>query len=112
MTVEGPQKRLLVCVNPVGGANKPCCGGDRASEALAAELERAVAARGISCRIARIHCLNKCLQGPAMRLAPGGDFFLGVAAADLPTILERLEAECGRDAPGEDDPFDGFYPGG
>lgn len=105
-------RRLLVCVNPVGGANKPCCGGDRGSEALAATLEREIAARGIRCGLARIHCLNKCLKGPAMRLAPGGDFLLGMTAADLPALLDRLEAECGTEA-GDDAGGlpPGLYPG-
>lgn len=104
-------KRLLVCVNPVGGANKPCCGGDRGSEALAEALERGIAARRIRCRVARIHCLNKCLQGPAMRLAPGGDFQLGVTEADLPGLLDRLEAECGTEGPDDGDGAGGLPPG-
>lgn len=110
-----PRWRLLVCVNPVSGPNKPCCGGDRRSERLARALEAGIAARRIACEVARIHCLNKCLQGPAMRLAPGGAFFLGVEEEGLPDLLDRLEAACGRRAADPDgeagDPFGGLYPG-
>ena len=110
---EATRKRLLVCVNPLGGANKPCCGGDRGSEALARRLEDQIKARGIRCEVARIHCLNKCHQGPAMRLAPGGEFWLGVAGDDLPGLLDKLGAECGVEAPEDPDadPWAGLYPG-
>ena len=55
-------------------------------------LEAGLAARRIACRVKRIHCLNKCRQGPAMRLAPGGAFFLEMTAADLPALLDRMAA--------------------
>ncbi|MEQ8602373.1 MAG: (2Fe-2S) ferredoxin domain-containing protein [Marivibrio sp.] len=105
--------RLLVCVNPLSGSNKPCCGGDRDSERLARALETRIAERRIACRVERIHCLNKCRQGPAMRLAPGGDFLLAMTQADLPALIDRLARECGVAAEDEDrdDPFAGLYPG-
>lgn len=104
--------RLRVCVNPVG-TNKPCCGGDRGSERLAQMLEAGIEERRIDARVERIHCLNRCLNGPAMRIAPGGRFFLGVDDTALPEILDALEEAAGRrdQAP---DPFDfgGGVPGG
>lgn len=112
--------RLLVCVNPVG-SNKPCCGGDRGAERLALAVEAGLEARRIKARVDRIHCLNRCLRGPAMRIAPGGRFFLEVDDATLPEILDALEAEAGTHAPGDDDDdlvrklgedLDGAFPGG
>ena len=112
MSDAAPSFQLLVCVNPVSGTNKPCCGGDRGSEALAQAVEAGLAARRIACRVKRIHCLNKCRQGPAMRLAPGGAFFLEMTAADLPALLDRLAETCGIEEEGRgDDPFGGLYPG-
>ncbi len=105
-------KRLLVCVNPISGPNKPCCGGDRNSEKLANALQAGLVERRIDCRVERIHCLNKCLQGPAMRIAPGGDFMLGVSETDIPVILDDLEALCGTKTDEETPDFSGFYPGG
>lgn len=111
-TKKPRRKRLLVCVNPLSGPNKPCCGGDRGSEALAKAIERGIADRRIDCRLDRIHCLNKCHHGPAMRIAPGGAFKLGVTADDVPGLLDELQRECGT-APDEDGlDFGGFFPGG
>lgn len=48
-----------------------------------------------------------------MRIAPGGDFKLGVTERDLPGLLDELEALCGRRDDAEDDmDFGGFFPGG
>ncbi len=107
----GKPAKLLVCVNPISGSNKPCCGG-RGSERLAEALEAGVRARRIDVAVERIHCLNKCHDGPSMRFAPGGSFLLGVQDGDLPAILDVLEARCGT-RPAEDGlPFGAFYPGG
>ncbi|MBO6836725.1 MAG: (2Fe-2S) ferredoxin domain-containing protein [Alphaproteobacteria bacterium] len=103
--------RLLVCVNPVG-SNKPSCGGDRASEALATRLEQGIADRNLAVTVERIHCLNRCLRGPAMRIAPGGKFYLEYGEADIPRILDELAVEAGtaEDHPEEFD-FGGSAPG-
>lgn len=104
--------RLRVCVNPVG-TNKPCCGGDRGAERLARALEAGIEHRRIDAAVERVHCLNRCLQGPAMRIAPGGRFFLGVEEAEVPKILDALEETAGTRRDGGD-PFDfgGGVPGG
>jgi (2Fe-2S) ferredoxin len=112
---ETKDVRLLVCVNPVG-SNKPCCGGDRGSERLAAAIEVGIADRRIDARVDRIHCLNRCLRGPAMRIAPGGRFFLDVSDETVAEILDALESEAGTRPPdAAHDPFsglDGAFPGG
>jgi len=115
--VTGDDKdiRLLVCVNPIGG-NKPCCGGDRGSKELAVALERGMKQRGIAAEVERIHCLNRCLKGPAMRIAPGGKFFLEATMDDVASILEEVQAVAGlKGENDEPDPFaglDGAVPGG
>ena len=111
MTPGSGPTSLLVCVNPISGANKPCCGG-RGSEALAAALERGVAERRIRVAVKRIRCLNKCHHGPSMRLAPAGRFLLGVTEAGIPAILDALETECGTHAADEGPELGPFYPGG
>jgi NADH:ubiquinone oxidoreductase subunit E len=116
MSASGPPARdgvrLRVCVNPVG-TNKPCCGGDRGAERLARALEVGIEDRRIDAALERVHCLNRCLQGPAIRIAPGGRFFLGVTEAALPDILDALEDVAGT-RPAGGDPFDfgGGVPGG
>lgn len=85
---------LLICVNPVARAGKGCCAG-RGSVAIAKALEAGVRDRRIDITVERIVCLGQCAHGPTLRLAPGGAFILGVAVADVPGLLDRLEAECG-----------------
>ena len=109
--MTGPDYRLLVCVNPVG-SNKPSCAGDRGSEALADALETAIEAERINARVERRICLNRCLRGPAMRIAPGGRFFLEANATTVPEIVNALKEVAGTRAPEETDfPFGYFSPG-
>ena len=106
-----PPEKLLICVNAIGNAEKPCC-ADRGSKEMHRALVDGVAARRINIRVETIVCLNKCHFGPSMRLAPGGRFILGKTLADIPALLDALEAECGR-RPAVADPFaDGAFPGG
>ncbi len=92
----GVPVRLAVCVNRMGRAGKPCCGA-RGSLALADAVEAAVRERSLDVTVERIVCLNKCHEGPNMRIV-GGRFFTGVDAAALPGILDGLEALAGRRA--------------
>ena len=115
MTDAEKDIRLLVCVNPIGG-NKPCCGGDRGSKQLAVALEQGMKQRGIAAQVERIHCLNRCLKGPAMRIAPGGRFFLEATMDDVPAILDEVQSVAGLGGEDDDpDPFAGLgdaIPGG
>lgn len=86
--------RLAVCVNRMGRAGKPCCGA-RGSLALADAMEAALRARALDVTVERIVCLNKCHEGPNMRIV-GGRFFTGVDAAALPGILDVLAGLAGR----------------
>ena len=85
---------LVICVNHRFASDKPSCAG-QGSVAIAGALEREIARRRIRIRVERIECLGMCLEGPSMRVAPGGRFFLGVKAGDIPGILDELEGLCG-----------------
>lgn len=95
---------IVVCVNLRPAGFKPSCAA-QGSVALADALEKGIAERRIDVTLERICCLGHCNQGPTMRLAPGGDFLLGVTEADLPSILERLEALCGYRSESPPDPL-------
>ncbi|MGE4219460.1 MAG: (2Fe-2S) ferredoxin domain-containing protein [Alphaproteobacteria bacterium] len=85
--------RLAICVNRMGRPGKPCCGA-RGSLALADAMEAALRERALAVSVERIVCLNKCHEGPNMRIV-GGRFFTGVDAAALPGILDELAALAG-----------------
>lgn len=106
-----PPEKLLICVNAIGNAEKPCCAA-RGSKVIFEALARGIAGRRINIRLESIVCLNKCHFGPSMRLAPGGRFILGKTLADVPALLDELEAECGVLPPVEDPFAGGGFPGG
>lgn len=85
---------LIVCVNRRPAGFKPSCAA-QGSEGLADRIEAGIRARGIAIAVERICCLGHCQQGPTMRFAPGGEFFLGVSESDLPRILDKAAKLCG-----------------
>lgn len=95
-------KTVIVCINHRFRSDEPSCAA-RGSIALADALEQGVRERRIDIRVERIRCLGRCSKGPSMRLAPGGIFYLGVTASDIPRLLDVLEARCGR-RDGDDGP--------
>lgn len=113
MTARRPS-RVLVCVNPVSGVNKPCC-GDRGGIALAEVLETGLKVAGCALVVERVVCLNRCHHGPSLRLAPAGPFILGRGPAEADALI----AELARDYPAtptepseQPDPFaGGVFPG-
>ena len=85
---------LIVCVNRRFQSDKGSC-AEKGSENIAAYLEQGIAERQINITLERIRCLGECSHGPAMRLAPGGKFFLHVQTDDVPGLLDELEQLCG-----------------
>ncbi len=83
---------IIVCVNDRFTASKPSCARGQ-SVAIADELERLVAERGLPLSVERLHCLGECALGPNLRLAPGGKFFHHVKLADVTSILDEIEKE-------------------
>jgi|GEM_PF-7128978 len=110
MTEEGAGVRFAVCVNMVRGVNRPCCGGSGSLDLLAL-VEEGVRNRSLNVDIEKIVCLNKCLEGPNMRIV-GGEIFSEVEEEDIPKILDRLEALGGL-RPRTERPDDGkiIFPG-
>ncbi len=103
-------KSLLVCVNRRFQGDKPSC-AQRGSEAIADAIEEGIARRGIDLAVERLVCMGQCMDGPTLRLAPGGEFILGVTLEDVPDLLDRFEREC---RPRDDDvpaPAVAFAPG-
>jgi len=85
-----PYKKIVfVCLNEREAG--VCCarGG---SEAIHAKLKDAVKERGLnaSIRVSRSGCLNRCGQGPNIMVFPDGTWYSGVAASDVPEILDEI----------------------
>lgn len=95
--------KLLVCVNRRYGAGQASCAA-RGSESIADAIERGVAERGLAVVVERICCFGKCQHGPNMRLAPGGEFFMGVGHERVAEVLDAAERTCGRTSEGESAP--------
>ncbi|MDA0655474.1 MAG: (2Fe-2S) ferredoxin domain-containing protein [Proteobacteria bacterium] len=85
--------RFSVCINMVRGVDRPCCGG-RGSRELLALVEKGVRQRGLNVSVETVVCLNKCLDGPNMRII-GREIISDVTDGDIPNILDRLEALAG-----------------
>lgn len=81
--------KLNVCINK-RASGKPAC-GNRSSEALADQLENELAQAQIPVSINRVTCMNRCQDGPNMRIAPGGKFFRHVTSKDVTTIVDELQ---------------------
>jgi len=83
--------RLLICTNYRPAAAKPSCrarGSERIAELIAAEVQD----QGVGVAIEHINCLGQCEHGPSLRLAPGGEFFLGVTPEDVPGVIDAVRA--------------------
>ena len=81
--------KLLICIHS-RASGRPAC-ADRGSQELALMLEKEIAERHLAVPLERMFCLGRCDQGPNMRIAPGGEFFHHVTAADIPTIMDAIQ---------------------
>ena len=88
------QPSLLICVNRRYRSDQSSCAA-RGSLKIAKAMEDGIRHRRIELATERLCCLGQCTEGPAMRLTPGGEYFLGVTLADVPGFLDRLEREFG-----------------
>ena len=86
--------RLLICINRRFQADRPSCAA-RGSHALAEAVAEGIKERRINVDVEHVVCLGQCPHGPAMRLAPGGEFFLGISENNVPRVLDTLEQACG-----------------
>ena len=84
--------RLVICVNERLGAGQRSCAGS-GSRLLLTELKQRLADAAIDVPIVERECLGRCAEGPAMRIAPGGDFFTQVNDSTLETIVDLLRQQ-------------------
>ena len=91
MSIERPL-RLVVCINERLGAGQRSCAGSGA-RILLDELRQLLAEASLDVPIVERECLGRCAEGPAMRIAPGGEFYTQVESATLKTIVDRLRQQ-------------------
>ena len=61
------------------------------ADAMAAEIER----RGLTLRLERVICMGKCDEGPTVKVAPGGAFYLGYGAENARDLIDKIAREHG-----------------
>lgn len=86
-----PYTTLRVCVNFRAGEILPSCAA-RGSKELEAALRKGIADRRIPLKLDTVHCMGKCHIGPTMQLLPHGPYIMGATMADVPDILDLLQA--------------------
>ena len=81
---------VVVCVKE-RSAGRPSC-GRRGGSQFADSLEGALAEQGLKVPVERILCFGRCNQGPVMRIAPGGAFFVGMTQERLGEVVAAAQA--------------------
>ncbi len=86
-----PRRHVFVCTNRRPDGGRPACAG-HGSEALVADLTRAVLARGLAAEVAVTPsgCLGPCFEGPNLIVYPEATWYQGVTAADVDAIVDHL----------------------
>jgi (2Fe-2S) ferredoxin len=82
---------MRLCVNFRAGDILPSCGA-RGSKELAEALKAKMPDKLPDMELLTVHCLGRCHAGPTIRLSPKGPYLLGVQAADVDWLLDRLAA--------------------
>jgi len=90
MVEQQKEKIVYVCVNRRFGVDTPSC-GMRGSEKIMQLVKEELVKRGLSFPLEEIMCLGQCSKGPAMRIAPGGNFFLGAKKDKVSEIADWIE---------------------
>jgi len=84
------ETRLVVCVNERLGPGQKSCAGSGSRE-LIIRLRQWIQTQGYEFPITEQVCLGRCVEGIAMRIAPGGRFFTEVSDKDFTAILQALK---------------------
>ena len=87
--------RLVICVNERLGAGQRSCAGS-GSRKLLTDLRQLLSEASLDVPIVERECLGRCAEGPAMRIAPGGEFFTEVNGSTLQTIVDQLRQQVSR----------------
>ncbi len=82
--------RLVVCVNERLGPGQRSCAGSGSRELINIFQQR-FSQLGLDFEISEQVCLGRCVEGVAMRIAPGGPFFTEVGVADVDDIISALQ---------------------
>lgn len=90
MTDPVVRKSVYICVNRRFGSDTPSC-AMRGSEKVMTLLKEELIKRGLTTPLEKIKCLGQCDKGPAMRIAPGGEFFLHASKDKISEIADWIE---------------------
>jgi (2Fe-2S) ferredoxin len=83
--------RLVVCINERLGTGQRSCVGSGSLDYIR-EIRAMIKDESLDVPIVERECLGKCVEGPVMRIAPGGPFFTEVNEVTLPLIITELKA--------------------
>ena len=86
-----PMKQVIVCTNHRSNPGQPSCSA-RGSESLADRLQQEISARGLNIKLERFPCLGRCVEGPNLKLSPGGHFISEITPDTLESVLHEIEA--------------------
>ena len=80
---------VMVCVNERSSAQPSCA--QRGGVQLADSLENVLAEYDLGVPVKRILCFGRCKEGPVMRIAPGGVFFVGMTRERLGEVVAAVQ---------------------
>ena len=83
--------RLIVCINQRLGTGQRSCVGSGNLDYIR-QIRQLIDEAGLEIPVVERECLNKCEEGPVMRIAPGGRFFTEINESVLPQIVDELKA--------------------
>ena len=84
------RRTLFVCTNKRDDDSRPSC-ADRGSEKICEALKEEIKKRGLKgkVRAMRSGCHDLCEKGPNVMVFPDGVLETGVAASDIPALIEK-----------------------
>ena len=83
--------RLVVCINERLGTGQRSCVGSGSLDYIR-EIRAMIKDESLDVAIVERECLGKGVEGPVMRIAPGGPFSTEVDDVTLPLIMTELKA--------------------
>lgn len=89
-------RKVLVCTNKRFGVSSPSCfmrGSEKMLKLLKAELSQ----RGVDYPVEEFFCFGQCSFGPALRISPGGEFFLGAKPDKVSEIADFVMEEMSKE---------------
>lgn len=88
------QPMIIVCVNKRFRMDQASCAMS-GSHAIADALEAGIKQHSIDIKIERILCFGHCMDGPVLRIAPGGRFIHHMEMDQVNDLLSELKATYG-----------------